>query len=76
MCCLSLGSVAKRERLNFYNTKQGGWLTRAARLLQGDRAHTILLMQTGPAKASRTFMDYETVTLAMDGEPGRHSCLQ
>ena len=34
----------------------------------GDRAHTILLVQHGPSKNSRTFMDYETVTLAMDGE--------
>lgn len=33
----------------------------------GDRAHTILLLQTGPGKGSRTFMDFETVTLAMDG---------
>lgn len=35
---------------------------------QGDRAHTILLLQQGPAKTSRTFMDFETVTLAMDGK--------
>ncbi|GAB4821677.1 hypothetical protein N2152v2_008723 [Parachlorella kessleri] len=44
-----------------------GALTSMLGLMQGDRAHTILLMQTGPDKRSRTFMDYETVTLAMDG---------
>mmetsp|Transcript_20430 Transcript_20430/g.64920 ORF Transcript_20430/g.64920 Transcript_20430/m.64920 type:complete len:103 (-) Transcript_20430:24-332(-) len=31
------------------------------------QSHTILLVQTGPQRTSRTFMDYETVSLAMDG---------
>ncbi|XP_042989164.1 enhancer of rudimentary homolog isoform X3 [Carya illinoinensis] len=29
--------------------------------------HTIILMQTSPNKASRTFMDYESISQAMDG---------
>lgn len=55
--------------------------TRLLRRPQGDRAHTILLLQHGPNKNSRTFMDYETVIQAMDGEGGTgarqlaHLCL-
>ena len=37
------------------------------RLSQGDNQHTIVLLQTGPGRSSRTFSDYETVPAAMDG---------
>ncbi|XP_047341031.1 enhancer of rudimentary homolog [Impatiens glandulifera] len=29
--------------------------------------HTIVLMQTTPSRASRTFMDYDSISQAMDG---------
>ncbi|XP_043703565.1 enhancer of rudimentary homolog isoform X1 [Telopea speciosissima] len=29
--------------------------------------HTIILMQTSPNRATRTFMDYESISQAMDG---------
>eukprot|EP00252_Welwitschia_mirabilis_P027821 TRINITY_DN9697_c0_g1_i1.p1 TRINITY_DN9697_c0_g1~~TRINITY_DN9697_c0_g1_i1.p1 ORF type:complete len:104 (-),score=16.52 TRINITY_DN9697_c0_g1_i1:228-539(-) len=29
--------------------------------------HTIILMQTGPNRSSRTFMDFESTSQAMDG---------
>eukprot|EP00249_Psilotum_nudum_P010253 c22430_g1_i3 orf=674-991(-) len=29
--------------------------------------HTIILIQTSPSRASRTFMDFDTVAQAMDG---------
>ena len=34
---------------------------------QADNRHTIILVQPTGAKTSRTFLDYEKVSLAMDG---------
>lgn len=34
--------------------------------MQSNR-HTIILMQTSQHRATRTFMDYESITQAMDG---------
>ncbi|KAK9207795.1 hypothetical protein WN944_000142 [Citrus x changshan-huyou] len=35
-------------------------------LLKANR-HTIILMQTSPSRATRTFMDYGSISQAMDG---------
>lgn len=43
--------------------KRGG----GADSLALDGRHTILLMQASRNKATRTYLDYETVSLAMDG---------
>ncbi|CAM8950063.1 unnamed protein product [Rhodiola kirilowii] len=32
--------------------------------------HTIILIQTSPNRATRTFMDYDSITAAMDGISG------
>ncbi|GMI89257.1 ENHANCER OF RUDIMENTARY HOMOLOGUE, ARABIDOPSIS THALIANA ENHANCER OF RUDIMENTARY HOMOLOGUE [Hibiscus trionum] len=32
--------------------------------------HTIILMQTSPSRATRTFMDYDSISQAMDGVCG------
>lgn len=39
----------------------------ASRASQGDNRHTIVLVQPTKNKASRTFLDYEKISLAMDG---------
>jgi hypothetical protein len=42
--------------------------SRAPALPQADNRHTIVLVQTTANKQSRTFLDYEKVSSAMDGE--------
>ena len=39
----------------------------ASRAPQADNRHTIVLVQPTKSKASRTFLDYEKISLAMDG---------
>lgn len=36
-------------------------------VLPQDKSHTIILVQKTASKASRTFLDYETVSGAVDG---------
>ena len=45
-----------------------------------DKSHTIVLVQKTPSRASRTFLDYETISGAVDGEwssvPKRQICVR